>query len=358
MFEIERTLSFNTDILVNGDEYDYVTRTSANQGVLRTTGFINSININKAGTWSLGLLQMDFFYRQKNWYAGQFVRKIVPKIQIPPNSVPFFTTLFNGQKLKLLSVLVRNVDETFRNLEIQLPVKNGRIDFDFMENFITELEAQRYSELEAYLSVTGLKDTRLSLEEERAILDFDKIQWRAYRMEDLFEKLATKKLPYTAKELPRHPTTDYQLPCLTSSFQNQGLNYYAPKAGATIINDAISLPSNSDVYRAYYQPGDFTVLSDSYAIRWKSDKGLSPNQYLFAVVCINKVTNLSIYSYKNKLGGWNTVKNKYIMLPQKGHEIDFAQMDTLIAAIQKIVITDVVAYSDKKLAATKQAIDQ
>ena len=80
LFEIENTLSFNVDSLVDGTDYDYVTRTSSNQGILRESGFVNKENINQAGTWSLGLLQMDFFYRRKPWYAGQFVRKIVPKM--------------------------------------------------------------------------------------------------------------------------------------------------------------------------------------------------------------------------------------------------------------------------------------
>ena len=83
---------------MNGTEYDYVTRTSLNQGILQTTGFVNTENINPPGTWSLGLLQMNFFYRSKSWYAGQFVRKITPKITIPKNSISFFTTLLNKQK--------------------------------------------------------------------------------------------------------------------------------------------------------------------------------------------------------------------------------------------------------------------
>lgn len=67
LFEIENTLSFNVDSLVDGTDYDYVTRTSSNQGILRESGFVNKENINQAGTWSLGLLQMDFFYRRKPW---------------------------------------------------------------------------------------------------------------------------------------------------------------------------------------------------------------------------------------------------------------------------------------------------
>ena len=357
LFEIENTLSFNTDKLVPGVDYDYVTRTSLNQGILRATGFVNRENINPAGTWSLGLLQMDFFYRRKPWYAGQFVRKIIPKIEIKDSAVLFFSTLLNKQKPKLLSVLVRDVDKVFRSIKIQLPTKNGEIDFDFMESFVAELEAQRVAELSAYLKVSGYDNYELSAEELDALRDFSNFgddNWGTYKVGNLFERVETKKLPYKAKELPKQPTDDYILPCLTSSFQNQGLNYYAPKAGATVLSNVISIPSNSDVYRAYYQTRDFTVLSDAYAIRWKlKDIAISPNHYLFMVMCINKVTDLPIYSYKNKLGGWNVVKGKYIRLPEKDGKIDFAFTETFISAIKKLAIKDVVLYSDQKIAATK-----
>ena len=79
---------------------------------MKTTGFVNEENINPSGTWSLGLLQMDFFYRKKPWYAGQFVRIISSKINIPLGAISFFTTILNLQKKVLLNVLVRNVDKT------------------------------------------------------------------------------------------------------------------------------------------------------------------------------------------------------------------------------------------------------
>ena len=258
--------------------------------------------------------------------------------------------------------------EKIKTKSIRLPYKDGKIDFDFMESFIAELEAQRIAELEAqriaelsaYLKVSGFDNYELSGEELEALQRFAKLDddnWGTYTVGNLFEKVATKKLPYKAKELPKQPTDDYVLPCLTSSFQNQGLNYYAPKEGATVISNVISLPSNSDVYRAYYQSRDFTVLSDSYAIQWKlAENKPTPNQYLFMVMCINKVTDLPIYSYKNKLGGWNVVKHKDIRLPEKNGKIDFAFMEAFISAMKKIAIKDVVDYSDAKINATKKVV--
>ncbi len=354
LFEIGNTLSFNADKLVDGDMYDYVTRTSFNQGVLRTTGFINAENINPSGTWSLGLLQMDFFYRKKPWYAGQYVRIINSKINIPLGAIPFITTILNSQKSVLLSVLVRNVDKTFNDLVVKLPTKNGDIDFKFMEVFIAKLEAQRAAELKDYLLTTGLNDYELTDKEKQAIDDYDNLVWSSYILKDLFEKVKTKKLPYKADVLPKIATGKYVLPCLTSSFKNQGLNYFVPEDGATILKNVISIPSNSDVYRAYFQSRDFTVLSDAYAIRWNSKEiKISPKHYLFIVLCINKVTDLPIYSYKNKLGGWNVVQNKYIQLPIKNNKIDFEYMEVLISAIQKLIIKDVVLYVDRQIESAK-----
>lgn len=335
--------------MTDGDEFDYVTRTSINEGVLQTTGFVNEENINEAGTWSLGLLQMDFFYRQKDWYAGQYVRKISAKKIIKGRAVSFFTTILNKVSPLLSNVLVRNVNKTFEDLTVELPVKDGELDFDFMESFMDELEIEQVTKLDAYLTDADLLECQLTEKEESAIKTYEDVEWKEFKMGKLFERLRTKKLPYKAKELPREPVGEHVLPCLTSSFMNQGLNYYAPKKDATVLRNVISLPSNSDVYRAYFQSQDFTVLSDAYAIKWiYSDEGLTNNQYLFAVPCINEVTDLPIYSYKNKLGGWNVVKEKFISLPVKDDEPDYEFMELFISALKKRAIKDTVEWVNNK----------
>ena len=73
-------------------------------------------------------------------------------------------------------------------------------------------------------------------------------------------------------------------------------------------------------------------------------------------MCINKFTDLPIYSYKNKLGGWNVVKNKYVLLPVKKDKIDFDFMETFINAIKKLTLKNVAEYADKKIAATKDVV--
>ena len=371
LFEVEsytKRFDANKVVIKEKGQYPYIVRTSANNG---QKGFIdaNEEYLNDGNTIAFGQDTATMFYQEKPYFTGDKIKVLKPKIaKFNKNNAQFFLVAMR-KPFELFSWGTSSYNvEIIKSQKIVLPTKDGDIDFDFMESFVAELEAQRVAELEAqrvaelsaYLKVSGYDNYELSAEELDALRRFSSLEdrnWGTYKVGTLFERVETKKLPYKAKELPKQPSEDYVLPCLTSSFQNQGLNYYAPKAGATVLSDVISIPSNSDVYRAYYQSREFTVLSDSYAIRWKSDKiKISPNHYLFMVMCINKVTDLPIYSYKNKLGGWNVVKGKYIRLPEKDGKIDFAFMETFISAIKKLAIKDVVLYSDQKIKATKSVV--
>lgn len=331
MFDVDsytKRFDANKVVIKEKGEYPYIVRTSINNG---QKGYIDEDHqyLNKGNTIAFGQDTATMFYQEKPYFTGDKIKVLKPKLgRFNKNNAQFFLVAMR-KPFELFSWGTSSYNvEIIKKQRIVLPIKDDKIDFDFMESFVAELEAQRVAELSAYLTVSGYDNYELSVEELDALRNFsdqNDNDWGTYTIGNLFEKVETKKLPYKAKELPKQPTDDYILPCLTSSFQNQGLNYYAPKSGATILSNVISIPSNSDVYRAYYQTRDFTVLSDAYAIRWKAKEiELSPNQYLFMVMCINKVTDLPIYSYKNKLGGWNVVKNKNIRLPEKDGKIDFA----------------------------------
>lgn len=81
---------------------------------------------------------------------------------------------------------------------MELPTKDGKIDFDFMESFVAELEAQRVAELSAYLTVSGYDNYELSAEELDVLRSFSNLEddnWGTYKIGNLFTKVETKKLP-------------------------------------------------------------------------------------------------------------------------------------------------------------------
>ena len=335
MFEIENTLSFNSERLVPGSEYDYVTRTSLNQGILQTTGFVNEENINPAGTWSLGLLQMDFFYRNKPWYAGQFVRRIVPKIYMSKNAPLFFQTLLNRQKPILLQVLVRYVDETFRNIIVTLPITSaGEIDFEFIESFICELEEERVCELKSYLAVTGLQDYTLTDEEQNVLKDFDTLKWKEYNVEKLFGK-STR-----GKRLKSDDRIEGDLPFITAGEADEGISAFISNDVEVFSKNTTTIDMfGSAKYRNYNYGAD-----DHVAVVH------TENFPKYAAVFVTTACHKSAHN-----GQFNYGHNFYakdadalnIMLPEKNGKPDYDTMGTFISAIQKLVIKDVVLYAEK-----------
>ncbi|GAA8838410.1 restriction endonuclease subunit S [Helicobacter pylori] len=382
LFEIEKTLSFNKDALTQGQDYDYITRTSQNQGVLQTTGFVNAENLNPPFTWSLGLLQMDFFYRKKSWYAGQFMRKITPKTEIENkinlHIAHYFTTLLNSLKRPLLSVLVRDIDKTFRDQKIQLPLKPTAntqtlddIDFNFMEKFIAELEQCRLAELEqcrlaeleAYLKATGLSNTTLSNDEENALNVFNNsgggggntpcgLTWQSFKLGDLFEIRPTKAYNLTNSHLFDNNAKN---PVVTNSSLNNGISGYS-SLEPTEKGNQITYSDTTTSEGIFYQKRPF--------IGYSHVQGLYPLKYhefwnektlLYIVTAFKKVA-CGRFNYGNKFNR-KIASGMPIFLPTNQHgKIDFHFMRTLINALMKQTIQGVVQYSSAKIQATKEAI--
>ena len=354
LFDIENTLSFNAEKLVDGTEYDYVTRTSINQGILQTTGFVNESNINTSGTWSLGLLSMDFFYRRKPWYAGQFVRKIIPNISIPEKAVPFFSTILNKQKPILLSVLVRSVDEAFKNISIKLPeTADGKIDFDFMESFIAELEAERVAELEAervaeleaYLTVSGLDNYELSSDEENALKNYQSLKWDTYNLEKLFGK-STR-----GKRLKGDDRIAGTLPFVTAGEASEGISAYISNEVEVFEKNTTTIDMfGSAKYRNYkYGADDHVAVVHTEAVPMKAA--------IFVTSACHKAAHTGKFDYGHNFYA-KDADALDIQLPTKGGKPDYSSMEALISAIHKLVIKDVILYANRKVDAVKNIVEK
>lgn len=310
------------------------------------TGFVNEENLNEENVWSLGLLQMDFFYRRRKWYAGQFVRKIIPKFATTENNVKFFSVILNKIKPILLQVLVRNVDETFKNQIISLPTKNKQIDFEFMDTFIAELEAERIAELSAYLKVSGLDNHELSTEELEALQDYDSIEWREFNLEKLFGK-STR-----GKRLKSSDRIKGDLPFVTAGETNTGIS-------AFIGNDVEVFKANTTTvdmfgsakYRNYEYGAD-----DHIAV--VHTENLNKFASLFVTTAIHRASYTGKFSYDRNFYA-KDADELIISLPVNcTGNIDYEFMALLTQAIQKLTIKDVVKYADERIEATKRVVTE
>lgn len=242
-------------------------------------------------------------------------------------------------------------DGKVENDTIQLPVKNGKIDFDFMENFITELEAQRMAELEAYLSVTGLKNTHLSPEEEQALRDFDKIIFKDFKLTDVFEVKNTRNI--LSRDIKENSG---KTPYLCASADNNAVaSYISYKEEFKNKGNCVFIGGKTFVV-TYQEKDFFSNDSHNIALYLKDTNNQEKYNQLYLVTCVYS----SLY---HKYSWGDSISNKkaqkdYIALPAKNGVIDFECMATLISAVQKLVIKDVIAYSDSKFNTTKTVVNK
>ena len=167
-------------------------------------------------------------------------------------------------------------------------------------------------------------------------------KWKNFAICELFKKVKTKSLPYKAGDLKNKYDNVYSLPALTAGIENQGLAYYVPRDNATVLKNVISVSANgANTGVMFYQPDEFTVLQDSYAIEYK-DKILNNREYLFILSALKKTIRFR-FDWSNK-AGWEKIKNEEILLPFLNGEIYFSYMEKYIEELEAIRIQELEAY--------------
>lgn len=250
-------------------------------------------------------------------------------------------TTYNGQFHYGRNFYAKDADD----LNIQLPTKNGKVDFDFMGRFIAELEAERIAKLEAYLLATGLKNYTLTDEEQRILEDFEseKIEFGNYEIQTLFAVSPSKAFALNDEKIL---TENGETPYVSNQSQDNGYigwSNLAPLNPSNVITLSDTWQSERTIF---YQPNEFIGKSHLQVMKAYDNK--FQKLELFYVISSFRKAILEIkYDYGTKFnrGKINTTK---IQIPTINNKIDFTFMKTFISAIQKLVIKDVVLYIDKK----------
>jgi hypothetical protein len=231
------------------------------------------------------------------------------------------------------------------DIKVQLPVLNGEINFSFMEKFIAELEAQHIAELEAYLVAAELKDYTLTSEEIQAVQDYEKLEWKSYNLEELFGK-STR-----GKRLKSDDRISGPLPFVTAGEANEGVSAFIGNGVDIFSKNTITIDMfGSAKYRNYDYGGD-----DHIAV--VHTERLSKHASIFVTSAIHKSSHNGQFDYGNNFYA-KDADALDIMLPVKNGEIAYSYMETLISAMHKLVIKDIVQFADREMAATVYQVNQ
>lgn len=363
MFEVNSSKKiFHANTLENiyneqiSNSLPYVVRTTKNNGIV---GYINENQIyaNEANTLSFAQDTFTVFYQKQKYFTGNKVKVLKSKFDLKNSNVMHFLVACFQKVLANLSWGDGSTVTSIQQIKIQLPInKDGDIDFEFMESFVAELEAERVAELEAYLAAASLKDYELTADELSALSKFENYNWGEFRIGDYFKKVNLKNAKFDKRsDTNSEKTEKYNLPLVNAKHGDNGIMFYGSSDIFDFTEMSICIVQNGAVATGdvYPQPQKTGVLWDAYLIKWANIE--SNNEILFyATTAIHKTIKQK-FSYDLK-ATWERVKKEKIYLPTNNGDIDFEFMNNFIKAIEKLVIKDVVLYADNKIKATKNIV--
>lgn len=311
-------------------------------------GFIDEDTefLNDGNTISFGQDTATMFYQERPYFTGDKIKILKPKEKrfCKANAQFFLSAMrkvFSSFSWGSSSFSVSIIEKQ----KIQLPTQEGKIDFDFMESFIAELEAQRVAELEAYLLATGLKDYNLTEEEQQALDKFDKFDWKSFNLEKLFGKSTRGKRLKSADRIKG------ALPFVTAGEADEGVSAYIGNKVHVFLKNTITIDMfGSAKYRNYDYGGD-----DHVAV--VHTEKLPKYASVFITTAIHKSSHNGQFDYGKNFYA-KDADELNILLPTFNGNPDFVAMETFISAIHKLVIKDVVLYADRKIEATKNVVSK
>lgn len=260
------------------------------------------------------------------------------------NAMLFFAVAMQKSMMGRFSYGKKLRSSQSEDFTMHLPVTDdGTIDFDFMESFIAELEAERVAELSAYLTVSGLDNYELSNNEMAIIERYKKhqIPFSEFEFIKIFNNIKQGRRLKKDDQLPG------DIPFVMSGTTNTGVIGY-------ISNPVARFPKNSitiDIFgNSFYRNYDFGAGDDT-GVYWNTEKEYSRTCMLFFAAAMGRALR-GKYSYGKKLRSSQSIHFK-MQLPTKDGKPDYDAMAALISAVQKLVIKDVVLYADRKIEKTK-----
>lgn len=353
LFEVlpyKKKFDSNKVVVLNHGEYPYIVRMGSNNG---QKGYLNADTeyLNDGNTISFGQDTATMFYQEKPYFTGDKIKILKPKMaRFGKNNAQFFLAAMRKSFSSFSWGSSSFSTEIIGGQIIILPTKDGQIDFDFMEAFVAELEAERLAELAAYLKVSGLDNYKLSDDEKRALDSYQYITWGGYRISSLFEIKNTANI-LSRDIVPNRGNTPY----LCASAENNAVSSYI-QYDEKYKEHGNCIFIGGKTFVVTYQEKDF-FSNDSHNLALYL-KGVPRDRFnqLFLATCVYKSLNHK-YSWGNSISS-QKIKGDIVFVPTEKGIPDYVSMPTLISAIQKLVIKDVVVYSDARIAATRQVIQR
>ena len=356
LFEVKGNPQLDKDSFTfsKDSKYPYFTRTVFNNGILGYVDYLDEEHLIKGNSLAVGMMGMRFFYMNHDFYAGQFTKTAFPIFDGFNESVAlWFISWFNKSSLNYLGLLVRDFENAFKNTELIVPYKDGKVAVDYIESRIRELEESRIRELEAYLIAAGFEDCALTQSERDALrcINNGQKQMGRFKIVDEFSVANSHNILKSDVVFGSGST-----PYVTASEGNNSIvSYISYKPD--VIEQGNSIMIGGKTLVVTYQPDDF-FSNDSHnlVLTINHEEGRNESSQLFMVAALYKSLSPK-YSWGDSISKAKIQSDEVFMPVNEDGAIDFNFMVTYINAIKKQCIAALKNEIDREHEAYERAIN-
>lgn len=285
-------------VLYDGGDYPYVTQKATDNGV---TGFMDEVDELELISKPMIIMGVDniangvCYWLDEPFYANKMIG--ISNTNLNRRSAQYIiTALLSAYKGYSYTdkISKRIVEDTW----VELPsTAFGTPDFDFMENYIKEIEQKHIKGLESdlatrtenLLAVIGREDLIGDPDGLAAVVDkgFDDsgVEYAEFRVGDLFDVKSTKKTIHKNMLTPQDMVGPH--PYITRTTQNNGLSGYIDYDD-DYLNDANTISLGLDTYTLSYQATPY-FTGNKVKILHLKNKELNSRIAMYLISAYNKM---------------------------------------------------------------------
>ncbi len=312
VFDIDATSSSIDKKKLNGKpgHYPYVTRTDKNNGYELFVGIQSKYCTDEGNVITIGLDTQTVFFQNSEFYTGQNIQ-VLRNQQLNKYIALFIIPLLKIQLRKFNWGGNGATLGRLRRLKVVLPTINNAPDYEFMEEYMREIERKQKERYRNYI--------QSKIKEMGSVESLETKKWTEFFISDLFVVEGTETT---------HPSK--LIPCgnnprITCSATNNGLDDFY-KNPITESGDVLTIDS-ATIGFVSYQENDFLATDHVEKLIRKTGEPLGRYVGLFIKMCIDKSCS-GKYGYGYKFAQ-KRIERQIVKLPVNSDNTpDYAFMET------------------------------
>lgn len=312
LFEVTGSVTTKPQNLIENGFIPRITCSATNNAL---DDFYQNKATEKGGVLTVDSATIGYVsYQSHDFIATDHVEKIINK----DNSyISRFIGLFEKQCIDKATISkygygYKFAQERIKNQKILLPVsENGEPDFDFMENYIHELEQEKLSEYKSYAQKQLSKLTYQEIE------PLENKEWKDFYINEIF-------LIKSGKRLTKRDMKMGNRPFIGASSINNGITNFVSNINSTLDKNVLGVNYNGSVGECFYHKYD-CIFSDDvkrFHLKYKSD-----NQKLFLFMKTLILFQKVIFTYGYKFNENRMLQQKIILPITSDGKPDYIYME-------------------------------